>query len=156
MLTKFFLESVFLTGLIHTDLHPKNWGFRPDTEELIIYDFGAVLSLDSSIIATLKDLAGGKISSREAYVEAYSSLGFDPQAMKGLKDKLPELSDLFFAPIKNPVGYDFQAWKVKEKAEAVLGDMRWAFQERWASWFLMLMRSFTGWYYADKRIGSES
>ena len=152
LLSRFFVESLFRTGLVHTDLHPKNWGFRPAAGELVVYDFGATLNLDPAVLATLGALARGDHASQAQYVEAYATLGFDRDSLIELAPTLAGLTELFFAPFRVGSGFVFQDWNLQENAEKLLGDRKWIFRSAGPPWFLMVIRSFNGWLYALKEL----
>lgn len=152
LLTQFFLDSLFRTGLVHTDLHPKNWGFRPDQRELVVYDFGATLRLSSDMVSAFFSLLSGKCHTRVALLEAYERIGFDKDALDRLGDVLPKLTDLFFTPFRNAGSFSFKEWKIQEEAESILGARKWEFRQAGPPWFLMVIRSFNGWLHAIREL----
>ena len=156
-LSQFFLKGLFESGWVHTDLHPKNWGFRPETDELVIYDFGATLKLDQNLITTLQALASGNYKSTVECLSLYADLGFDPQVLQEIANQLPAITEIIFRPLRTPAEgeapFDFQKWHVGEEVEASLGEQKWLFRSAGPPWFLMVIRSFGSWLHALTELG---
>ncbi len=156
-ITDFFLAGVFEHGWVHTDLHPKNWGYRKESDELVVYDFGATLKLDETLLSTLRTLAFEPSPSVIDCLLHFEALGFDPAALIEIQDRLPDLTEIIFRPMRRArasgAGYDFRGWNPGEELEKLLGEKKWVFRSAGAPWFLMLIRSFGGWFHALQRLG---
>jgi len=102
-LSRFFVSGIFERCLIHTDLHPRNWGFRPQSGLLVVYDFGSVLELDFATANGLRDLLRRASESSSAdLVHAYAAIGFDPEALSRIEASFPVLSRLLLEPLLKP------------------------------------------------------
>ena len=152
LLSEFFVNGLLESGWIHTDLHPKNWGFRPEADQLVIYDFGATLKLNDQLRSALRSLAEGTAVSPIDCLNCYAQLGFDPMVLQEISHKLPEVSEIIFRPFRNAssgaVAFNFNQWRVGEDVEAVLGEKKWLFRTGGPPWFLMVIRGFGGWLLA--------
>ena len=65
LFVEFFLKSAFESGLLHSDPHPNNYGFRPTapgpkySHELVLYDFGSTLKINKQTRSTVYQLISG-------------------------------------------------------------------------------------------------
>lgn len=154
-LTRFFIHSVFRTGRVHTDLHPKNWGFRPETSELVVYDFGATLRMTDPQRDALVSLVTSSELNEANCLQALLSVGFDAAKLKQLQSKLPDAMRAVFKPLREYPSFQFTHWNLQELIEQALGNDRWLFRAAGAPWFLFLMRSMRGWLYGMEGLKSN-
>jgi hypothetical protein len=145
LLSEFFGKGLLQNGWVHTDLHPKNWGYRPESRDLVVYDYGATFKLEPSVIAVMNELARGVHASPEQALEAFQKVGFKRAALWEIREKLPELAYRLFEPLHEITGVDYTHWSIGEDAERLLGNKKWAFRAAGPPWFLMIIRGFTGW-----------
>ncbi len=144
LLNDFFLKSLLNRGLIHTDLHPRNWGYRPETGQLVVYDFGATLKLTPDLIHALCALGYGKYQDAKGCLELYEILGFELKPLQEIQDQIIAVTELIFKPLRSPV----RVWNPAPEIEDLLQEQKWNFRMAGPPWFLMLMRSFAGWRHA--------
>lgn len=140
-LIRFLCAGIFENGLVHADLHPKNWGFRDNESKLIIYDFGSSLALSPDITSAFRRLALRNSSmSRIDLLECFEIIGFDSNKMLNIADRLPLLTEVLFRPFTMKQ-WDPRDWKLGESVTEILGAERWWFRTAGPAWFMQLMRS---------------
>lgn len=149
-LKDFFLKGVLDFGLIHTDLHGKNWGFRREKAQIVFYDFGATLQLSAELRLVLRKLSTLETDDSVEYLDLLEQLGFNRRKLLPIKGELKELCSLLFEPIRNPDQWKPSQWKLQERINSLLGQNKWNFRTSGPPWFLMLIRGLNGWLDALK------
>jgi len=147
-LSDFFIKGALEFGLIHTDLHTQNWGFRTETRQLVIYDFGATLNLSSEMRLALQRLALLDSSEPDEYLELLEFLGFDRLKLKTIRNQLPELCKILFEPVRNRQKWSPKDWNIQKRINELLNEQKWNFRTGGPPWFLMLIRGLNGWLHA--------
>ena len=102
----FFINGLLNYGLIHTDLHEKNWGFRKDSKQIVIYDFGATLKISSEIRTSLQKLSELKMGNPSEYLKEFISLGFSAEKLTPIESSLKELSEILFEPVRMGINWN--------------------------------------------------
>jgi hypothetical protein len=74
-------------------------------------------------------------------------LGFRPEYLAPLADKLPALCQVLFEPFVADYPYDLAHWRLDERMQDVLGDDRWNFRIAGPAEMIFLMRAFHGLLY---------
>lgn len=151
LLTTFFWEGILVHGLVHTDLHPKNWGYREEEDKLVVYDFGAVLNLSEEIRNSLKSLIAEDLSSSE-YLKTFGVLGFNPTLISMILDKISDLVLVMTKPLHHNEEWNLKEWNVKDEMAQILGAHSWVFRSAGDPWFLLFMRGFYGWLHAIQEL----
>ena len=151
----FFLNGALDFGLIHTDLHERNWGIRRDKAQIVFYDFGATLQLSSELRLILHHLSVLQSDDHEAYLSALCDLGFNRKKLLPIRFKLKELIALLFEPVRKP-DWKPSTWKLQERIDDLLGSDKWNFRTAGPPWFLMLIRGLNGWLNALTTLEADS
>ncbi len=155
------LSALFGHGLLHTDPHPGNLGFRRVSglsaryaHELVLYDFGSMMRIPQKERTLLLQLIRAYQDGGDTVPFDYLvALGFDPQKLLSTSHKLPAVLQKLFEPFCTEAAFDFAQWGLKEHFHRVLGDERWWFRSAGPAWFLMLMRSVQGLLHAVDELG---
>lgn len=147
ILLRFFLSGLFRHGLLHTDLHPGNIGFRCGTQgvEVVLYDFGStVLILPEHRLALLKLVqaydGGTPVVPRDVLVY----LGFADDKLSYVHDQLPSLCGKFVEPLLHPRAWVPGDWDLQAFVTKVLAGDAWWFRTAGPPWFLYLMKAVHG------------
>jgi predicted unusual protein kinase regulating ubiquinone biosynthesis (AarF/ABC1/UbiB family) len=151
-LKDFFLKGVLDFGLIHTDLHAKNWGFRREKAQIVFYDFGATLQLSTELRLTLLKLSSLDSNNSTEYLDLLVLLGFNRRKLLPIKDQLKDLCALLFEPIRNKDQWKPSQWNLQQRINDLLGEYKWNFRTSGPPWFLMLIRGLNGWLDALKHL----
>lgn len=139
-LLRFFVKGLFDNGLVHADLHPRNWGFRRAEQKLVVYDFGSVLSFNQEIRSHLRRLAFDSSLSETEAIENLAALGFAEDKLERIRQKIRPLVRLLFEPFHQEV-WSPGDWQLGARLNALLGEDRWWFRTAGPAWFMLLMRS---------------
>jgi predicted unusual protein kinase regulating ubiquinone biosynthesis (AarF/ABC1/UbiB family) len=139
-----FLDGLFSSGLFHADLHPKNWGFRTSSQTLVLYDFGGTLVIPENMRHAIRRLAQGSFKDSEDCLSAYEAIGFARLPLMAIKDRLIQLNDILFEPLKISGEFDVTQWRLQERVDEILGESKWNFRTAGPPWFLMVIRSLGG------------
>ena len=140
LLVDSFLRLIFRDGLVHADLHEKNWGYRGTTGQLVLYDFGGVLKLDRLIVESLRRLVEAAAGGGDVYAELIE-LGFDSQKLQVIRKQLSAVCFSILEPLLAEGDWDPSRWDLREKLTQILGEHRWAFRSAGPPWFLVLMKT---------------
>jgi len=150
----FFINGALDFGLIHTDLHGKNWGIRRDRAQIVIYDFGATLQLSAEMRLALQRLSFLQSEEADEYLSLMVQLGFNRKKLIPIRPKLKELIELLFEPVRNP-DWKPSGWRLQERINELLGGDKWNFRTAGPPWFLMLIRGLNGWIHAMKALETD-
>ena len=146
----FFLDGLFNFGLVHTDLHIKNWGINLHTKKLVVYDFGATLNLSFEMRIAIQKLAYLKTDQTAEYLKLFGQLGFDAQKMLPIQSSLVELCEILFEPIRHEKNWNPQTWNLQKRVNDLLGSKKWNFRTAGPPWFFLFIRGLNGWIHAIK------
>ncbi len=139
-LVTFMLLSVFKKGLIHCDLHRANWGYRRESRQLVLYDFGSAIQLSSSqILAFHELLSATQARDNAGCLSSLESLGFDVAKLMKIHDRLAELCSRLLSPLLS--SSQAKSAAIGVEIEELLGADKWHFRVSGSPWFLLLMRS---------------
>jgi predicted unusual protein kinase regulating ubiquinone biosynthesis (AarF/ABC1/UbiB family) len=152
----FFIQGAFEHGLIHTDLHPKNWGFIREKAQMVFYDFGATLVLSTEIRLALLTLAKQEVHKPDQIVNLLETLGFDRKKILMIETELPQLMEILFEPVRKPKTWKPSNWNLQERINQLLGSKKWNFRTAGPPWFLMLIRGLNGWLHGMKNLEPNS
>jgi len=139
---------LFRHGFVHADPQPANFAFRQYKKDyfvLIIYDFGSVLEISKDVRLTLLRIILA-LRHREPIdpVSCLSALGFDPEKLKDLRPTLPALMSVLFEPFLVECPYDVKDWRMSERFDQIVGDMKWWFRSSAPPKLIFLMRTLHG------------
>jgi hypothetical protein len=143
-----FFVSLFAVGEVHADPHPGNLRCRRNAEgrpELVLYDYGCTLRLDERRrAALLRLLLVGREGDDGAVAPALVALGFDPGRLLPIAAEAAALCRLLLEPWMEDRPFDPTAWRVGERSEALLGELRWWFRAAAPPDLLLFVRAFFG------------
>jgi predicted unusual protein kinase regulating ubiquinone biosynthesis (AarF/ABC1/UbiB family) len=150
-LLRFFLLSGFVWRTLHADPHPGNYRFRMEKGRAVtgVLDFGCVKGLDAGVVSTLAalidDTRSGALRATPGLALArYEALGFQRLLLTPLEPVLAELSAVLFEPFLQDRPFDMREWRMGERVEALLGELRWNFRIAGPPQMIFFMRAFQG------------
>lgn len=148
ILTETFLAGLFAAGRLHGDPNPGNLAVRrgPDgAPEVVLYDYGCVLRLSRSRRRALLRLI---VRLREGWpvdpVACLSAAGFDPHKLVSLEDRIEPLCRLVLEPFLVNRPFDPDAWRLSERMDSLLGELKWWFRSAGPPDLLLLVRALHG------------
>jgi predicted unusual protein kinase regulating ubiquinone biosynthesis (AarF/ABC1/UbiB family) len=145
LLIQHYFHMLLRHGFVHSDPQPANFAFRQYKKNyfvLIIYDFGSVLEVSSEFRLTLLRIILA-LRERENLdpLSCLTALGFDPIKLKDLRFMLPALMSVLFEPFLIEVPYNVNDWRLKERFDQIVGDMKWCFRSSAPPQMIFLMRT---------------
>lgn len=148
LLLQHYLHMLFRHGFVHADPQPGNFAFRQYKKVyfvLIIYDFGRVLKVSAEIRLTLLRIILA-LRDRENLdpLSCLAALGFDPGKLKELRPVLPALMSILFEPFLVDTPYNVKEWRISERFDQIVGDMKWWFRSSATPQLLFLMQTLLG------------
>lgn len=141
-----FMRSIFGCGAVHADPHAGNYRFRRDPRpEFVLYDFGAVLSLDAPRRrALLRLLLALREEEADLVGPCLVAFGFDPHKVELLGPQAIEACRILLEPWLEDRPFAAGEWEIRHRVEAVLGESRWAFRSAAPVDALLLVRALSG------------
>jgi len=85
----------------------------------------------------------GKLTAEAAW-DAHVSMGFCPEQLAPLRDKLPALAAILFEPFTIGKAMHPDAWKLGERVKACLGEWRMQYRTAGPPGLIYLLRTFQG------------
>lgn len=152
-LARLILVGGLKMGLVHTDLHSRNWGYNEEKESLVLYDYGATLTLDTDLTAALRHFFYSPDDSPEGCLTRFGDLGFDIAKLSHIAHQLPEVIEILAEPFRHGKTWRASEWHLGQRIEAVLGSEKWWLRVAGPPWFLLLMRGWLGALTAMQRLG---
>lgn len=155
-LLQFFLEGLFLQGMMQADWHPGNVRFRcfGNNVQMVLYDLGCVYQPSSDQRLALARLIHAAQHRGESPWPLLVKLGFNGELLEPLAGKLPALCRILFEPFCADHPYDLSHWRLGERVGDVLGDDRWNFRMAGPADMVFLMRAFHGVKYYLEQLGT--
>ncbi|PIQ97529.1 MAG: hypothetical protein COV67_03680 [Nitrospinae bacterium CG11_big_fil_rev_8_21_14_0_20_56_8] len=148
VLLRHYFHMLFCHGFVHADPHPGNFAFRKLGGEdfaLIVYDYGSILRVpDSMRLTLLRIILALQTHERLDPVACLSAIGFDPQKLQDLKQTLPALLNVLFEPFLCEAPYAIKDWRLSERFEQIVGEMKWWFRSAAPPRLIYLMRTIHG------------
>lgn len=146
-LLRHYFHMLFRHGHIHSDPNPANFAFRVNGDQgaVIVYDFGSVLKIDEGVrLGLMRTILA--LSDREAVDPASClvSLGFNAEKLKDLRSTLPALMQVLFDPFTCEAPYHARDWRISERIEGIVGDLKWWFRSAAPPGLIFLMRILHG------------
>ena len=143
-ISRLWVAGILKHGMIQSDFHGRNWGYRTETNELVLYDFGALLRFDEEMRASLRRFFSAQLESVSDHLMVFEELGFQRERLVPIQNCLPDIRELLIEPLLSKRPWSAQSWKVQERMQCLLGDGRWWFRSAGPPWFLFLMRGLMG------------
>jgi len=140
-------QSLFEFGLVHGDPHPGNMLFQHhETEpQTTLLDFGCMVHVEKTRrMALLKLILSSRGECKTTSFDTFVALGFHPEKLKHIKDKLPQLTQLLFLPFKESESFQLTTWQLSNKVADLLGEQRWWFRSASPADLFLLIRIFQG------------
>lgn len=148
LLLQHYFHMLFRHGFVHADPQPANFAFRQYKKDyfvLIIYDFGSVLKIPDDVRLTLIRVILA-LRDRENLdpVACLSALGFDLEKLNDLRPTLPALMSVLFEPFLVEAPYEVKDWRMSERFDQIVGDLKWWFRSAAPPQLIFLMRTLHG------------
>ena len=148
LLLQHYIHMLFRHGFVHADPQPGNFAFRQYKKDyfvLIIYDYGSVLKISDEVRLTLLRIILA-LRDRENLdpLTCLAALGFDPEKLKDLRPTLPALMSILFEPFLIEAPYDVKEWRMSERFDQIVGEMKWWFRSSAPPELIFLMRTLHG------------
>lgn len=143
---KHFFHMLFRHGLVHSDPNPGNFAFRADDpESMVVYDYGSVLEVPESVrLGILRTILA--LETRESVdpLACLAALGFDTKKLEDLRPTLPALLQVLFDPFTTQAPYHAKDWRISERFDGIVGDLKWWFRSAAPPDLIFLMRTLHG------------
>ncbi len=148
LLLQHYFHMLFRHGFVHADPQPANFAFRQYKKDyfvLVIYDFGSVLEISDDVrLALLRIILALRDREHLDPVTCLAALGFDPEKLKDLRPTLPALMSVLFEPFLIEAPYHVKDWRMSERFDQIVGDMKWWFRSSAPPQLIFLMRTLHG------------
>jgi len=148
VLLKHYFHMIFNCGFVHADPHPGNFAFRKmgrDGFEMVLYDYGSVLKLPDDVRLTLvRIILALRRHEKLSPVDCLGAIGFDVGKLKDIRDVLPALLSVLFEPFLLEGPFDTQDWKLGERFDRIVGELKWWFRSAAPPNLIYLMRVLHG------------
>lgn len=105
------LREIFDFGLMQTDPNFANYRYDPDSGRIVLLDFGATREIGPDMAAGYRGLlVAGLDGDRAGLLDAACTIGLIDRALDAPHlDRLLDMAQMAFAPLRRPGGYDFAA-----------------------------------------------
>ncbi|MCB0331012.1 MAG: AarF/ABC1/UbiB kinase family protein [Bdellovibrionales bacterium] len=145
-LLQFFLKSWLVWGEVHADPHSGNYRFQNSQGKITlgIIDFGCVKALEPNESEGLQNLIEWGLHREGDLLQIYTTMGFRPELLETISQKLAELSLVLLEPLLTPGVYDLTRWNLSSRIERILGEDRWNFRVAGPPSLFLFMRSVSG------------
>ena len=149
LLLDFFLQGIFQHGVMQADWHPGNLRFRraEGQVQMILYDFGCVCRLSKIERLALAKLIQTTISGVGDPIPIFQKLGFNPELLDPISDKIPAVCRTLFEPFCSSIATSTSSWRLSERMSDILGDDRWNFRMAGPPRLIFLLRAFQGLFF---------
>ena len=148
VLVQHYLEMLFRHGFVHADPHPENFAFRQtarDKFSLIVYDYGCILKVPDEVrLGLLRTILALQKNEPLDPVACLGMIGFDPKKLEDLRSTLPALLHILFEPFIIEAPYDMKDWKISDRFDQIVGEMKWWFRSAAPPSLIFLMRTLHG------------
>jgi predicted unusual protein kinase regulating ubiquinone biosynthesis (AarF/ABC1/UbiB family) len=143
-----YLHMLFRHGFVHADPHPGNFAFRQTGREkfsLIVYDYGCILQIPGKVrLGLLRIVLALQNNEPLDPLACLSLIGFDPEKLQDLRSTLPALLHVLFEPFLIEAPYDIKDWRMSERFDRIVGEMKWWFRSSAPPELIFLMRTLHG------------
>jgi predicted unusual protein kinase regulating ubiquinone biosynthesis (AarF/ABC1/UbiB family) len=143
-----YLHMLFRHGFVHADPHPGNFAFRQTGREkfsLIVYDYGCILRISDEVrLGLLRIILALQKHEPLDPIACLSMIGFDAEKLQDLRSTLPALLHVLFEPFLIEGPYDIKDWRMSERFDQIVGEMKWWFRSSAPPDLIFLMRTLHG------------
>ena len=121
-LFKLLLRELFEFQLMQTDPNFANYRFNPDTDQIVLLDFGATREIDTDLVEAYRNMVKTVLyGDSEDCLNAAIEMGFAPNNIPPeFKSVILEIIDIALVPIRRDAPYDFRdtqiATDIRDKA----------------------------------------
>jgi predicted unusual protein kinase regulating ubiquinone biosynthesis (AarF/ABC1/UbiB family) len=147
-LLRTFFTSLFVTGEVHADPHPGNLLFRRDASgepQAVLLDFGSMLSLSvGRRLALLRLVLSIREGDESAIGPCLVDIGFDPSKLLRVGSEIPAYCRLLLEPWVCDRPFALSGWKLSERSDELLGELRWGFRASAPADILLFVRTLFG------------
>ena len=148
LLLEHYFHMLFRHGFVHADPQPANLAFRQFKKDyfvLILYDFGSVLEIPNEMrLALLRIILALRNRENLDPVSCLLALGFDGEKLEDLRPTLPALLSVLFEPFLMKAPYNVKDWKMSERFDQTVGELKWWFRSAAPPKLIFLMRTLHG------------
>ncbi|PIP71949.1 MAG: hypothetical protein COW89_09115 [Nitrospinae bacterium CG22_combo_CG10-13_8_21_14_all_47_10] len=148
LLLQHYLHMLFRNGFVHSDPQPANFAFRQYKKDyfvLIIYDFGSVMEIPDDVrLGLLRIILALRHRENLDPVTCLTALGFDPDKLQDLRPTLPALMSVLLEPFLVEAPYHVKDWRMSERFDQIVGDLKWWFRSSAPPQMIFLMRTLHG------------
>ena len=147
-LVQHYIHMLFRHGFVHADPHPGNFAFRQTSRgnfSLIVYDYGCILHIPDEVrLGLLRMVLALQRHEPLDPVACLAMIGFDPEKLQDIRSTLPALLHVLFEPFLIEAPYDMKDWKMSERFDGIVGEMKWWFRSAAPPGLIFLMRTLHG------------
>jgi hypothetical protein len=115
---------------------------------VVLLDFGCVVAPDETAAGALAALIEAARlpgpAPAEEVLAGYVAVGFDEELLRPMAHLLPELNRVLFEPFATCGPFRVAEWRLGERVEAVLGQLRWNFRCSGPAAHIFLVRGYVG------------
>jgi predicted unusual protein kinase regulating ubiquinone biosynthesis (AarF/ABC1/UbiB family) len=148
LLLEHYFHMLFRYGFVHADPQPENLAFRQFKKDyfvLILYDFGSVLEIPNEMrLALLRIILALRNHENIDPVSCLLALGFDGEKLDDLRPTLPALLSILFEPFLVEAPYHVKNWRMSERFDQTVGELKWWFRSAAPPKLIFLMRTLHG------------
>jgi predicted unusual protein kinase regulating ubiquinone biosynthesis (AarF/ABC1/UbiB family) len=148
LLLEHYFHMLFRHGFVNADPQPANLAFRQFKKDyfvLILYDFGSVLEIPNEMrLALLRIILALRNHENIDPVSCLLALGFDGEKLEDLRPTLPALLSILFEPFLVEAPYHVKNWRISERFDQTVGEMKWWFRSAAPPKLIFLMRTLHG------------
>jgi predicted unusual protein kinase regulating ubiquinone biosynthesis (AarF/ABC1/UbiB family) len=148
LLLEHYFHMLFRHGFVNADPQPANLAFRQFKKDyfvLILYDFGSVLKIPNEMrLALIRIILALRNHENIDPVSCLLALGFDSEKLEDLRPTLPALLSILFEPFLVDTAYHVKNWRMSERFDQTVGELKWWFRSAAPPKLIFLMRTLHG------------
>lgn len=148
VLVRHYIHMLFRHGFVHADPHPGNFAFRQTSSgdfSLIAYDYGCILEITDEVrLGLLRIVLALRNHEGLDPAACLGAIGFDLEKLEDVRSSLPALLHVLFEPFLIEAPYDIKDWRMSERFDGIVGEMKWWFRSAAPPDLIFLMRTLHG------------
>lgn len=148
ILLETLFRSLFSAGSVHGDPHPGNYLFRKDDSgqpEVVLLDYGCTIEVgETARLALLKLVLALREGGHADALSCFVALGFSAEKLLPIADALDGLAEALLEPFLTDAAFDVDSWRLGERVELLLGELKWWFRSAGPPELFLLLRAFQG------------
>lgn len=150
-LTEALLFPFFNHNCLHADFHPGNWSYDPIQKKIILYDFGSILTFSDSEATIMKNIISNFLQNNFDVYHLFIQLGFKSELLEHIKPEFPALAKELFLQFTNHPNKN----NLAEFTNDLLGSRKWYFRTAGPAWFMIFLKSLSGFFFSIKNLSSN-